>query len=66
LCCGGGGVVWCCSSQFMATIMEKSEELHEGIENMTKHYESLEGLQFECPQEDFTARWETFHWYAVT
>ena len=49
-------------SEFMVTLMEKSEELQVQIETMTAHFEVLETLQFETPQEDFTARWETFHW----
>ena len=49
-------------SEFMATLTEKSDELEETIQMMTDHYEVLEDLQFEVPQEDFTGRWETFHW----
>ena len=49
-------------SEFMATLTEKSDELEATIQMMTDHYEVLEDLQFEVPQEDFTGRWETFHW----
>ena len=49
-------------SEFIETVVQKSEELQVGIDSMTEHYECLEGLQFETPQEDFTARWESFHW----
>ena len=49
-------------SEFMQTLTDKSDELQEAILEMTEHYEALEALQFETPQEDFTARWETFHW----
>ena len=49
-------------SEFIATVQTASEELQADIDKMTEHYEVLEELQFETPQEDFTARWETFHW----
>ena len=42
-------------SEFIETVVQKSEELQVGIDSMTEHYECLEGLQFETPQEDFTA-----------
>ncbi|KAL1510265.1 hypothetical protein AB1Y20_006588 [Prymnesium parvum] len=40
----------------------RTVELQEQIQHMTEHYEVLEALYFEVPKEDFSQRWESFHW----
>ena len=42
-------------SEFMLSLDARSEELQESIGLMTEHFEALEDLQFETPQDDFSA-----------
>ena len=48
--------------ELVAGIRTKTAELQLQINEMTEHYDLLETLYYDVAKEDFTQRWEAYHW----